>query len=159
MSHLQYVESGLLALAEIAILIRAILRPHRDPASRLAWVVVIVVLPIAGIIAYLLLGEIRISNARRERGREVDRGLPHARRPTSACAEALAKERLCRAVRAGALASTSSARPVATARCSPSTAMSRSTSWSRTSTPPGSMSICAPTSGWRTITAARSRMR
>ena len=76
MGPLEYVGSGLLALTEIAILLRAILRPHRDPASRLAWVVVIVVLPIAGIIAYLLLGEIRISNARRQRGRDVDRGLP-----------------------------------------------------------------------------------
>src|SRR3954466_762550 len=90
MSPIEYIGSGLLALAEIAVLMRAILRPHRDPASRLAWVVVIVVLPIAGIIAYLLLGEIRISNARRQRGRDVDRGLPTPDADKS-CEEALAK--------------------------------------------------------------------
>jgi len=67
--------TGVLTLAEVAVLVRAILRPHRDPASRLAWVVVIIVAPIVGLIAYLLLGEIRISNARREKGRDIDRRL------------------------------------------------------------------------------------
>jgi len=41
----------LLTLAEIAVLIRAILRPHRDPASRLAWAVVIIIAPLVGLIA------------------------------------------------------------------------------------------------------------
>ena len=102
MGALEYIGSALLALTEIAILLRAILRPHRDPASRLAWVVVIVVLPIAGILAYLLLGEIRISNARRQRGRDVDRALPTPDADES-CDGSACEERLCRAVRTGPL--------------------------------------------------------
>jgi cardiolipin synthase len=68
--------AGLILLAEIAVLMRAILRPNREPASRLAWVIVIIVVPIIGLIAYLLLGEARISNSRRERGRKIDASLP-----------------------------------------------------------------------------------
>lgn len=66
----------LLTLAEVGVLIRAILRPHRDPASRLAWAVVIVIAPLVGLIAYLLVGEARISNARRRRGQEIEARLP-----------------------------------------------------------------------------------
>src|SRR5260221_673870 len=51
-----------------------------------AWAVVIVALPIAGILAYLLLGEVRISLRRRVRGREIEAKLP---RPSGD--EALAK--------------------------------------------------------------------
>ena len=65
-----------LALVEAAILVRAILRPHREPASRIAWAVVIVALPLVGIMAYLLLGEVRISLKRRVRGREIEAKLP-----------------------------------------------------------------------------------
>jgi cardiolipin synthase len=58
------------------VLLRALIRPHREPASRLAWIIVILVLPIVGILAYLLLGEPRISPGRRARGREVEASLP-----------------------------------------------------------------------------------
>jgi cardiolipin synthase A/B len=51
-------------------------RPHREPASRLAWIIAIFALPVAGIILYLLLGETRISGPRRTRGREVNAVLP-----------------------------------------------------------------------------------
>ena len=67
---------ALLVLADLIILIRILLRPHREPASRVAWAVVIVALPFAGIIAYLLLGEVRISLKRRVRGREIEARLP-----------------------------------------------------------------------------------
>src|SRR5260221_13441852 len=70
------VGTSLVALAEAAIFVRAILRPHREPASRIAWAVVIVALPVVGIIAYLLLGEVRISLKRRVRGREIEARLP-----------------------------------------------------------------------------------
>ena len=66
----------ILALVEAAIFVRAILRPHREPASRIAWAVVIIALPIAGILAYLLIGEVRISLKRRLRGREIEEQLP-----------------------------------------------------------------------------------
>jgi cardiolipin synthase A/B len=66
----------LLALAEAVVLVRAILRPHREPASRIAWAVVIVALPVVGVLAYLLLGEVRISLKRREKGRAIEAKLP-----------------------------------------------------------------------------------
>ena len=62
--------------ADVATAGRALLRPHREPASRLAWIIAIFALPIAGIILYLLLGETRISGPRRTRGREVNALLP-----------------------------------------------------------------------------------
>lgn len=65
-----------LVLAEAAVLVRVLLRPHREPASRLAWIIVILAVPLVGIIAYLILGETRISGRRRERGRDVDAHLP-----------------------------------------------------------------------------------
>ena len=65
-----------IALVELAVFVRAILRPHREPSSRIAWAVVIVVLPIAGVLAYLLLGEVRISLKRREKGRAIEAKLP-----------------------------------------------------------------------------------
>jgi cardiolipin synthase len=68
--------TGVLALAEATVFIRAILRPHREPASRIAWAVVIVALPVVGVLAYLLLGEVRISLRRRLRGREIEARLP-----------------------------------------------------------------------------------
>jgi cardiolipin synthase A/B len=52
------------------------LRPHRDPASRIAWVVVIAGLPAAGMLIYLLLGEVSIGRRRVEKMRAVLAGLP-----------------------------------------------------------------------------------
>lgn len=45
---------------------RAVYRPHRQPAARIAWVVVIFVFPFAGIVGYLLLGETNIGRKRIE---------------------------------------------------------------------------------------------
>lgn len=66
----------LLIAAELAVLARAILRPNREPAARLAWVLFIIVTPIAGMVIYLLLGEARLSRARRAIARDVDGILP-----------------------------------------------------------------------------------
>jgi cardiolipin synthase len=68
--------TGLLILIHLAFIARAILRPHREPASRVAWVVVMLVLPVAGIIAYLLLGETSIGRRRAARLRSVLAKLP-----------------------------------------------------------------------------------
>jgi cardiolipin synthase len=54
-------------LIQAGLIVRALLRPNRDPASRVAWVAVILSLPILGILAYLLLGETRIGRDRTER--------------------------------------------------------------------------------------------
>lgn len=56
---------------------RIILRPQREPASRLAWLIATITVPVVGIIAYLLLGEARISAKRRARYRAIEAHLPH----------------------------------------------------------------------------------
>ena len=63
-------------LIQLALGIRVLLRRHRDPASRVAWLVVIIALPIIGIVAYLLLGEVNIGRRRIERMRTVMAALP-----------------------------------------------------------------------------------
>ncbi len=68
--------TGLFILIHLAFITRAILRPHREPASRVAWVVVMVVLPVAGIVIYILLGETNIGRRRVARVREVLARLP-----------------------------------------------------------------------------------
>jgi cardiolipin synthase len=47
------------------------LRPHREPASRIAWVAVIAALPLVGALAYLFFGEVSIGRKRVARRREV----------------------------------------------------------------------------------------
>ncbi|MGR3662622.1 MAG: cardiolipin synthase [Paracoccaceae bacterium] len=54
----------LLFLVQLITAIQVLLRPHRDPYSRLAWIAVIFVLPVLGIIAYLLLGVTSIGRGR-----------------------------------------------------------------------------------------------
>jgi len=62
----------------LAVMIRAVLRPHREPASRVAWVAVIASLPGLGILIYLLLGETSIGRKRKARTCEVLASLPPA---------------------------------------------------------------------------------
>ena len=68
----------------LAVLGRAVLRPHREPASRVAWVAVIASLPGLGILIYLLLGETSIGRKRVARVREVLASLPPATPSSSA---------------------------------------------------------------------------
>ncbi|OEU47013.1 MAG: cardiolipin synthase [Desulfobacterales bacterium C00003060] len=63
-------------LIQIALIVRVLLRPHREPASRIAWVVVIITFPVLGILAYILLGETNIGRRRVERMRGVLSRLP-----------------------------------------------------------------------------------
>ncbi len=63
-------------LLEAGFIVRVLLRPHRDPAARIAWIVVILALPIAGVVAYLLLGETNIGLKRIERMKKVMAALP-----------------------------------------------------------------------------------
>jgi cardiolipin synthase A/B len=55
---------------------RALLRPHREPASRLAWVVVIIVAPVVGMLAYVLFGETNIGSRRIARFKRAMARLP-----------------------------------------------------------------------------------
>lgn len=67
---------SLATLAEVATLLRVVLRPHRDPAARLAWLVVVIVLPVLGIPAYILWGDTRLIRRRRLHGLAVEAALP-----------------------------------------------------------------------------------
>jgi cardiolipin synthase A/B len=60
---------------ETLLIIRVMLRPHREPASRIAWVAVIAALPVVGILVYLLFGEVNIGRRRAARKRDVVGGL------------------------------------------------------------------------------------
>ena len=72
--HLAY--TLLVIAAELVVLMRAILRPNREPAARLAWVLFIIVAPIVGMLVYLLVGEARLSQDRRNIAARVDEALP-----------------------------------------------------------------------------------
>ena len=48
----------------LAVVARILLRPNRDPASRIAWMVVVAALPFIGVLTYLLLGETNIGRRR-----------------------------------------------------------------------------------------------
>ncbi|MCE2749185.1 MAG: cardiolipin synthase [Rhodobacter sp.] len=61
---------------QLGLLVRVLLRPNRDPASRIAWAVVVLALPVAGILSYLLLGETNVGKRRRQRLQQVLAGLP-----------------------------------------------------------------------------------
>lgn len=76
------VEVGVVLL-HLAFMGRAILRPHRDPESRIAWVVAIAVLPIVGIGAYILFGETNIGRKRAERAAIALATMPPAIPATS----------------------------------------------------------------------------
>jgi cardiolipin synthase len=55
--------------------LRAVTRPNRTPASRVAWVAVIMSLPFIGVVAYLLLGETSIGRERVRRLNEAESRL------------------------------------------------------------------------------------
>ena len=53
------------------IVVRVLTRPRLDPSVRLAWIMVVEVLPIVGILVYLLFGEVRIAQADRQKARDI----------------------------------------------------------------------------------------
>ena len=68
--------TALHVLIQVALCVRVLLRPHREPASRIAWIVVIVAMPVIGIVAYILFGEVNIGRRRVARMREVLAHMP-----------------------------------------------------------------------------------
>jgi len=70
---LAYIGAGMIWLA---VIVRVILRPHREPASRAAWIMLVLGLPVVGILAYILLGETSIGRRRIARSRKVLAHLP-----------------------------------------------------------------------------------
>ncbi len=65
-----------LFVVHLLVVARAITRPNRTPSSRVAWVAVIMFLPLLGVIAYLLLGETSIGRERIKRLREIESRMP-----------------------------------------------------------------------------------
>jgi cardiolipin synthase len=63
-------------LIQGGLVIRVLLRPNRQPASRIAWVVVILALPVVGMLAYILLGEVNLGRHRGERLRRILAQIP-----------------------------------------------------------------------------------
>jgi cardiolipin synthase len=61
---------------QTAVIVRVLMRPHREPASRIAWVVVIAALPVVGIVAYVLFGEVNLGRSRIERTRAALARMP-----------------------------------------------------------------------------------
>jgi len=57
-------------LIEVILITRVMTRPHREPASRIAWVAVIAALPFFGMLIYILFGETNIGR------RRIDRSPP-----------------------------------------------------------------------------------
>src|SRR6202050_4707891 len=55
--------------------LRAITRPDRTPASRVAWIAAIMCLPLIGVVAYLFLGETSIGRERASRLRDAESRL------------------------------------------------------------------------------------
>ncbi|MEM8661966.1 MAG: cardiolipin synthase, partial [Pseudomonadota bacterium] len=61
----------------LAVGLRVLLRPYRQPASRVAWMVVIAALPFFGIVTYLLFGEANLGRRRISRMHSVVGELAH----------------------------------------------------------------------------------
>jgi len=72
-----------LGLVWLAVIVRVILRPHREPASRAAWIMLVIGLPVVGILAYIFLGETSIGRSRVARAKEVLENLPSMAAPTA----------------------------------------------------------------------------
>ncbi|HEY2784250.1 MAG TPA: cardiolipin synthase [Fimbriiglobus sp.] len=72
-----FLATGVIFLVYLGFIGRAVLRPHREPTSRVAWVVVMVALPVAGIIFYVLFGETNVGRRRVARMRGVLARLPN----------------------------------------------------------------------------------
>src|SRR5271167_3223530 len=141
--HHSLLAIALITLLELAVIARILLRPHRDPASRIAWVVVVGVLPLLGMLAYLLLGEVNIGRRRVERLHAVLKRMPPFPSVTGISF-------------GSATRSTGSIPWVATPRAFCRTPTPRSTRWWPTSIPQRITSMCCSTSGCRTTTAPRS---
>ena len=76
-------------LIEFVVILRVMLRPHRDPASRIAWVAAVAFVPVFGILCYLFFGEVNIGNRRAARLRKIEEKLPSTSQPTGSGAQNL----------------------------------------------------------------------
>ena len=87
-------------IIHLSTALRAITRPDRTPASRVAWIATIMCLPVIGVVAYLFLGETSIGRERAHRLRDAESRLA---RPSGAGARlddplATSVSDLCRSI-------------------------------------------------------------
>jgi cardiolipin synthase len=75
---------GLHLLIECLFIARVLLRPYRDPAARIAWLVVLVALPLIGLLLYILFGETSIGRRYAARMHAVVARMPAADSVTEA---------------------------------------------------------------------------
>ncbi|MDP5306905.1 cardiolipin synthase [Paracoccus spongiarum] len=68
--------------AALAFTARVLLRPRMEPSARLVWIMVIEAVPVLGIIAYLLFGEVRMNQAEVQRMADVRDRLTGLRLPS-----------------------------------------------------------------------------
>ncbi|AOU99099.1 cardiolipin synthase [Acidihalobacter yilgarnensis] len=76
-------------LIRLIVVIRILVRRNGQPSARLAWIVVVMLVPVAGPLLYLMVGEVRLGRRRlrlhtmlREHQREV-LGVPHEDHPAA----------------------------------------------------------------------------
>jgi len=60
------------------VIVRILLRPNREPASRIAWVAVVESVPLIGAVAYLLLGETHVGRHHLKEMHQARESLPRA---------------------------------------------------------------------------------
>ena len=65
-------------MLQMTFIARALLWPHREPAARMAWITVIMVTSVLGMLAYVLFGEPNIGRRRLARLKGADDRLPAA---------------------------------------------------------------------------------
>ncbi|SDE57200.1 cardiolipin synthase [Paracoccus isoporae] len=58
-------------LLALLFVLRVLTRPRMEPSVRLAWVMVIEAVPVAGMLGYLMFGEVRIAQAERQRSADI----------------------------------------------------------------------------------------
>jgi cardiolipin synthase len=86
---------------QLLFMARALLRPHREPSSRLAWVLVIALAPVVGVLAYILFGEVNPGHKPLARLRAALKALPRAAEVAGPSAEAMIPERFVSLFRVG----------------------------------------------------------
>jgi len=89
------------AAVQVIFILRALLRPHREPAARMAWVVVIALAPVVGVAAYVLFGEVNLGRRRVARLKAAIETLPAAASVAGASAEDDVPERFLQLFRVG----------------------------------------------------------
>ncbi|MBY6089736.1 cardiolipin synthase [Pseudooceanicola sp. 502str34] len=72
---------------QIGFILRALLRPNREPSSRMAWLLVMIAVPAFGILAYVLFGETNIGNRRAARYRAMAEVLRNPETPPNPCGD------------------------------------------------------------------------